>query len=65
MTHGTTFDFVSEHGGWFDGRFLSLNVDRMWDVIPPTEHDKEDGVGRYSSGKEREGHECGERCEVD
>ena len=27
--------FVNENGRRFGGRFLSLNVDRTWDVIPP------------------------------
>ena len=37
----------------------------MWDIIPLAERDKEDGVGRNCSGKEREGFGCNGSCEGD
>ena len=47
-------------------RWLIPLVERRSNVgcnLPPAEHDEKDVVGRNCSGKEREGHECGERCE--
>ena len=48
--------FVSQHGGRFDSRPLSLDVDRLGDVISPTEHSEENGIGRNRGSEEREDH---------